>query len=154
MTARAAQFVSTRSFGVVFDHGADFFSSLAQVCRDNNIRQGYIPVFVGAFSYVKVAGTCTDMDPQLPMFDSFVESEFVETVGGGTIAWDAETESISPHVHLSVGKRMHGAEGITSHLFEATVQFTLELVVVEVIGPRWTRKVDPDVYDLRLLTFD
>jgi predicted DNA-binding protein with PD1-like motif len=153
MTVRAAEFKTGRTFGVTFGHGDEFFSSLKSFCEQHNVKQGYIPLFVGAFENVKVVGTCHKTDPRLPMYDSYVEAEFVETVGAGTIAWDEESNSISPHVHLGIGKRLQGADGITSHLFEGTVQFTIELVVVEVLEPLITRQADRDLYDIKLLTF-
>ncbi len=36
-----------RTFAAVFEHGDDFMSSLAGFCRDNGVRQGYIPMFPG-----------------------------------------------------------------------------------------------------------
>lgn len=31
------------TLAVAFDHGEDFFPTLAAFCRDNDLRQGYIP---------------------------------------------------------------------------------------------------------------
>lgn len=87
------------------------------------------------------------------MFDSYVDVDFMETVGAGTLAYDPNENKVLPHVHLSVGKRMHGAMGLTSHLFEAEVQFLLEMVVVEVVAPTWTRPKHTDLFDLNLLRF-
>jgi predicted DNA-binding protein with PD1-like motif len=39
-----------RTFGARFDPGEDFFPALENFCRDNGIRQGYIPMFLAAFA--------------------------------------------------------------------------------------------------------
>ena len=33
-----------RTFAVALEHGRDFISALARCCRDNGVRQGYIPM--------------------------------------------------------------------------------------------------------------
>jgi predicted DNA-binding protein with PD1-like motif len=42
---RSAELTIGRTFGVVFDPGEGFFPTLAKFCKDNGIRQGYIPMF-------------------------------------------------------------------------------------------------------------
>jgi predicted DNA-binding protein with PD1-like motif len=153
MPARSAELTIGRTFGVTLEHGDEFFTELQRFCQEHGIKYGYIPTFIGAFKHAKIVGTCRHAEANAPMFDSYIDVDFVETVGAGTIAYDPDSDQILPHVHLSVGKRMHGADGLTSHLFEAEVQFLLEMVVVEVIAPAWTRPTNQDLFDLRLLSF-
>ena len=47
---RTSELKPGRTFAVVFEHGDDFMSSLAAFCRDNGIRQGYIPMFLAGFA--------------------------------------------------------------------------------------------------------
>lgn len=153
MAAHSAELTLGRTFGVTFDHGDEFFTSLSSFCAEHDVKSGYIPLFLGAFTHAKVVGTCHHANAEAPMFDSYVDVDYVETVGAGTIAWNPEQSVIAPHVHLSVGRRLQGATGLTSHLFTATVQFVLELVVVEVVSPLWTRPVQPDLHALNVLRF-
>ena len=153
MAVHSAELTLGRTFGVTFEHGDELMTSLVDFCAEQGIKYGYIPMFIGAFSHAKVAGTCRHADAQAPMFDSHVDVDYAETVGTGTLAYDSETERVSPHIHLSLGKRLHSADGVTSHLFEAKVQFLLEMVVVEVLAPQWTRPVNAELFDLRLLKF-
>lgn len=153
MKVRAAEFKTGRTFCVAFEDGDEFFSSLSQFCKENGVKQGYVPVFLGAFRNAKVVGTCRKYDEELPMYEDYVDVEFVETIGGGTIAWDEEQQVVSPHVHLGIGKRLQSATGLTSHLLEGIVQFTMELVVVELIGPPITRVANPNLHNIKLLTF-
>jgi hypothetical protein len=41
----------------------------------------------------------------------------------------------------------------TSHLLEARVQFLVEMFLVEVLSPTMTRPVNPQLYNVPLLTF-
>lgn len=43
-----------RSFVVAFDHGEDFFEALDDFCRRNQVRSGYIPMFIAGFSHARL----------------------------------------------------------------------------------------------------
>jgi predicted DNA-binding protein with PD1-like motif len=142
-----------RTVVVAFDHGEDFFTALDAACRTHAIRQGYIPMFIGALSMVEIVGTCERIpDPDAPIWTP-VHLTGVDTVGAGTLAYDEATGTVQPHVHLSAGVRGHSAIGHTSHLLRATVQYLTELVIVEVLEPRLRRVPDRGLYDLALLRF-
>ncbi|WP_116248521.1 PPC domain-containing DNA-binding protein [Nocardiopsis sp. FIRDI 009] len=150
---RSHELTQGRTFGLVFDHGEDFFSSLTEFCRTNDVRQGYIPVFVAGFAHVDIVGTCEKLtDPAAPVW-SKVQLSNVEALGGGTIAYDEATDTISPHIHVSVGLKEHSAAGHTSHLLGAQVQFLTEMVLVEVTSPQMRRVPDPNLYNVPLLHF-
>ncbi|MEV2274577.1 DUF296 domain-containing protein [Nocardiopsis sp. NPDC049922] len=150
---RSHELTQGRTFGLVFDHGEDFFSSLSEFCRDNDVRQGYIPVFIAGFAHVDIVGTCEKLtDPAAPVW-SKVQLNNVEALGGGTIAYDETTDTISPHIHVSVGLKEHSATGHTSHLLGAQVQFLTEMVLIEVASPQMHRIRKPDLYDVPLLRF-
>jgi hypothetical protein len=58
-----------RTTGVAFDHREDFYTALAEACRANGIRQGYIPMFIAGFVEARLAGTCDKLDdPQAPVW--------------------------------------------------------------------------------------
>lgn len=142
-----------RNFGVTFDHGEDFFETLTTFCKAENIRQGYIPMFLAGFAEADIVGTCEKLeDPGAPVW-SKVHLENVEAVGCGTIVYDPDTDQISPHVHTSLGLKGHGATGHTSHLLSARVLFLVEMLLVEVTIPTMRRLRNPDLYDVPLLTF-
>lgn len=142
-----------RTFGVVFDDGEDFYTSLAEFCRTNDIRQGYVPMFIAGLKDVDLVGSCEKLEnPDAPVW-SKVHLETAEAFGGGTLAYDPATEAVSPHIHISVGLKAHSANGYTSHLLAATVQFLTEMYVVEVTCPRMTRPRQEKMYDVPLLTF-
>jgi predicted DNA-binding protein with PD1-like motif len=150
---RATQLSIGRTFGVVFDHGEDFFESLSAFCADEGIRSGYVPMFLGGFSQVQLVGSCEPIaDPDAPVWSS-VGVDCVEALGVATLAWDEAEDRLAPHVHLSVGLKGDAAHGRTSHLLGATVQFVSELMIVEVLDPVMTRPRQSQLYDVPLLTF-
>lgn len=142
-----------RTFGVTFDHGDDFFEALVESCSTNDVRQGFVPMFLAGFSQAEIVGTCERLaDPEAPVW-SKVHLENVEALGCGTIAYDDEQGHLLFHVHTTLGLKAHSATGHTSHLLSARVQFLAELLVVEVTAPPMTRPPNPNLYDIPLLTF-
>ncbi|WP_026923797.1 PPC domain-containing DNA-binding protein [Glycomyces arizonensis] len=143
-----------RTVAVTFEHGEDFFKALRCACEEAGIRQGYIPLFLAGMSEAELAGTCRKPeDPEAPVW-SAVHLTNLEAVGAGSLAWDEEHQAVSPHVHLSVGTRQHGALGYTSHLLAATVQFLTEMIIVEVTAPQARRIKNRALYDVPVLTFE
>ncbi|MEV0792584.1 DUF296 domain-containing protein [Kribbella sp. NPDC050459] len=150
---QAAEVTPGRTFAVRFDHGEDFYTSLTDFCRSHDIRQGFIPMFIAGFRDVELVGTCERLeDPEAPVWRS-VNLEYVEALGGGTLAYDDATNEILPHIHTSVGLKSRSATGYTSHLLGATVQFLTEMYLVEVAAPTFSRPRQPDLYDVPLLRF-
>jgi predicted DNA-binding protein with PD1-like motif len=143
-----------RRFGVTFEHGEDFFAALTEFCAVNEVRQAFIPMFLAGFAEVDIVGTCEKLaDPGAPVW-SKVEVSGVEAFGCGTLAYDESNDRISPHIHVAVGEKARSANGYASHLLGATVQFTTEMLVVEVASPLMTRPRNPALYDVPLLTFE
>jgi predicted DNA-binding protein with PD1-like motif len=148
---RTHELVTGRTIAVVFDHGEDFFSSLQRACTDNEVQQGYIPMFIAGLSDASIVGTCEKLaDPAAPVW-SAVHLSNVEALGGGTLA--SGPDGVSPHIHITVGRKEQSADGNTSHLLSATVQFLTEMVIVEVLSPRMTREPKHDLYNVPLLRF-
>jgi predicted DNA-binding protein with PD1-like motif len=151
---QAAEVTPGRTFAVCFDHGEDFHTSLADFCRTHTIRQGFIPMFIAGFGNVELVGSCQRLEnPEAPVWSS-VHLEYVEALGGGTLAYDEENSELRPHIHVSVGLKTHSATGYTSHLLGATVQFLTEMYVVEAAAPGWTRPRNHDLHQVPLLTFE
>ena len=152
LEVKASELKAGRTFGVTFEHGDDFMASLADFCRENDVRQGYIPMFIAGFGEVDIVGTCEKLeDPQAPVWTK-VHVTNVEALGCGTIARD-DADGILPHVHVAVGLKEHSATAHASHLLSAKVQFLTEMLVVEVLAPDMTRPKDHNLYDVPLLTF-
>lgn len=151
---RAAPLTRGREFVLALEHGEDFFTSLHTFCAEHGVRAGYIPTFIGGFRSARLVGSCKPLDnPEAPLWDS-VEVESLEALGGGTLAWDAESNRVAPHIHVTTGLKAQSAEGRTSHLLDAQVQFIAELVIVEVTSPNLTRPRLPSLHNVPVLAFD
>jgi predicted DNA-binding protein with PD1-like motif len=150
---RSHELTTGRTFGVTFDHSEDFFTALTDFCRNAEVRQGYIPMFLAGLAEADIVGTCEKLpDPQAPVW-SKVQLANIEALGCGTIAWDDEANQILPHIHVAVGLKEQSANGYTSHLLAARVQFLTELLIVEVSAPAMRRPRNADLYNVPLLTF-
>lgn len=142
-----------RTFGVRFDPGESFFPALTQFCAQAGLRSGYIPMFLAAFASADIVGACDELDdPAAPVWTK-VHLTNAEALGCGTIAWDEQNQQILPHVHSTLGLKERAADGYTSHLLAATIQFITEMIVVEVTTPVLTRFTDPDLYNVPRLSF-
>jgi len=47
-----------RKFIITFDHGCNFYEELEEFCKQNSVKQGFIPMFLAGFSEVDIIGTC------------------------------------------------------------------------------------------------
>lgn len=151
---KTTELTTGRTLAVTFDHDDDFYTALADACRHAGIRQGYIPMFIAGFSQARIVGTCDKLDnPDAPVW-SAVHLTNLEALGAGTLAHDPATDTVTPHIHISLGSKERSATGHTSHLLDATVQFLTEMIIVEVTAPAMTRKRRPDLYNVPLLQFE
>ena len=150
---RSHELTPGRMIGVVFDHGDNFFTALTDTCHAHGIKQGYIPMFIAGLSTAQIVGTCQRLDnPDAPVW-SHVDLTNIEALGGGTIAWDDTTQTIQPHIHITVGLKEHSATAHTSHLLAATVQFLTEMLIIEIDQPSMHRVPNPDLYEVPQLHF-
>jgi hypothetical protein len=128
-------------------------AALAGACDRYEVTQAFIPMFIAGFADAELVGTCNGLDkPEAPLWDT-VRVEHVEALGGGTIARNAATGRLHPHIHTATGLKGDGAAGRTSHLVGARVQFLTELLLIEVLGPEMVRLPDSDLFDVPLLHF-
>ncbi|MCL2108530.1 MAG: DUF296 domain-containing protein [Oscillospiraceae bacterium] len=144
-----------RTFAATFEHGKDFFEELGNFCKNNNIRSAYIPMFLGALTDIVAVGTFGKVaSPEKPMLatEHRIFLENADVTGCGTIAFDEKTGEILPHIHINAGPRTSAGMAHTTHLFSATVQFTVEIIIVEVESPTLIR-TKSDLFGLGLLDF-
>ncbi|MFF8945985.1 DUF296 domain-containing protein [Streptomyces sp. NPDC014864] len=150
---RAHELTVGRTFGVTFDHGEDFFEALSTFCRDNGVRQGYIPSFNRGPRGGRDRGLLREArGPGRTGLGEDVRHQR-RGVRRRHPRHAPATGEILPHIHVSAGLKAQSADGRTSHLLSAEVQFLSELLIVEVTSPTMTRPRNPDLYDVPLLTF-
>lgn len=91
-------------------------------------------------------------DPSAPVWSRVYRSN-AEAFDCGTIATTAGEGDFSPHFHVSVGLKEPSAVANTSHLLRARVQFLVEMILAEVLAPKWRRTPNPDLYGVPSLGF-
>lgn len=136
---RHTELTMGRTFALAFEEGDDFVPELTRFCTEMGIRQAIIPMFLGGFRQVSLVGTNGPLeDPEAPVWDETV-LHTVEAVGAATLAWNPETDSLAPHIHVAVGRKDLAAAGSVSHLLWAKVQFIQEMFLQEVVSPQMLR---------------
>ncbi|MDR2581753.1 MAG: DUF296 domain-containing protein [Fibromonadaceae bacterium] len=152
---KSAELKIGRTFGVVFEHGKDFFEELDSFCRENNVKQAFIPMFMAGFSEAELieSAEIKNVDSEGNVLWSKVRLENVDVLGGGTIAYDSINKTIQPHIHVSVGKKTQSNTMYTCHLLSAKVMYLTEMLVIEIVSPVMQRIVNPDLYNIALLSF-
>jgi predicted DNA-binding protein with PD1-like motif len=78
---------------------------------------------------------------------------YTEGIGSGTILWDAETGTPTPHLHLAVGVKNAAAAGFAGHVLSAETHYTVEVLVEEVVAPALLRVPDPQAYGIPTMHF-
>jgi predicted DNA-binding protein with PD1-like motif len=149
----SSEITAGRRFAVVLQPGDDVMGGILDACAEHGITQGYIPVFIGAFTDVSLIGTCAAiLDHDAPLPDSS-HLTGVEGAGSGTIAFNAETGATSIHLHVAVGVKAYAANGYAGHLIAATVHYVTEVIIEEVTAPRFERRADAAAHGLANLAF-
>ncbi|MER6913889.1 PPC domain-containing DNA-binding protein [Streptomyces sp. NPDC000594] len=151
---RATEFTRGREFALALDHGEDFYTALTAFCTEHEVRSAFVPVIIGAFRSARLVGACEPpADLEAPVWAETVV-EYTEAQGSGTLAWDPDTGTLAPHIHISTGLKHESAHGRVGHLLGAEVQFINEIHIVEVAHPRLLRRRNPGLYEVPLLGFD
>jgi predicted DNA-binding protein with PD1-like motif len=148
---KSSQAAIGRTFVVTFSDGDDFFWELTKFCMENELRQGFIPMFIAGFAHADLVGTCEKLENPLAPVWSKVHLQNVEALGGGTIARPPDGNGVAPHIHLTAGLKEMSALGHTSHLLGAEVRFLTEMIVIEITSPVMNRVPDPGLFDVPLL---
>lgn len=144
----SAEYSMGRRIGVVLEPGDDVLGSIVEACTRHGIRQGTIPLFLGAFrSMTFIASHSPIDDPEPPLRDS-VEVAYVEGVGSGSIVWDAATDAPRVHLHASVGAKDEAALAYAGHVLAATTHYVAELVIEEITAPQLGLAPDPNAFGL------
>ncbi|PRY68813.1 putative DNA-binding protein with PD1-like motif [Glaciihabitans tibetensis] len=142
-----------RRIGIVLQPGDDVLQSISDACVAHDIRQGFIPVFVGAFRAARFIASHSPIDDQETPLKEVVDIAYAEGLGSGSVTWDAAAQRHQIHVHLVAGVKDAAAAGFAGHLLSATTHYVAEVVIDEVIDPQMVRVADPDAFGIENLRF-
>ncbi|MEV7972799.1 DUF296 domain-containing protein [Cellulomonas sp. NPDC089187] len=150
---RAAELTVGRRFAVALEPGDEVLTCLAALCAEQGIRQATIPVFSGAFRSARFIAAHTPVDDEEPPLPQEVTVTYTEGIGSGTVLWDEQTQTATPHLHVALGVKNTGATGYAGHLLGGEVHYTAEVVVEEVLSPTLLRVPDAAAFGIPTLHF-
>jgi predicted DNA-binding protein with PD1-like motif len=117
---------------LVFEPGDDVIPAILAACAMSGFRQAVIPVFLGAFTSVTMIGTGEYVpDPERPLPET-VTIGWVEGTATGTVTPDADG-------------------GLAVHIISATVHYTAELILEELVGEQLVRRADDKAWGIGTL---
>lgn len=148
---RSSEITVGRRFAVVLEPGDEVLASLTEACRQHGVRQGFVPVFSGAFRTARFIATDTPVADQEPPLPREVAVTYTEGIGSGTILWDEAAGAPVPHLHVAVGVKNAAAAAYAGHLLGAETHYTAEVLVEEVLAPALLRVPDPRAWGIPTL---
>lgn len=122
-----------RVFCARFDDGDDFLTTLTELIRKEEIRQGWFQVIGGLREAQVVTGPKEPTMPPDPVWRTL--DTVRETMGTGTIFWEQEEPRL--HLHAAMG---HHGDTLTACVRKGTkVYLILEVLIIELAGLDATR---------------
>lgn len=150
---RSAEVTTGRRFALVLEPGDEVLTALTRACREHGVRQGFVPVFSGAFRTARFIAADSPVEDQEPPLPQEVTVTYTEGVGSGTILWDEDSRIALPHLHLAVGVKNAAAAAFAGHLLGAEVHYTVEVLLEEVVAPALLRVPDPRAFGIPTMRF-
>jgi len=131
--------------------GQNLIEEINNILKEKNIRAGYIPVLQGGFKNLKLISMTPNSEcPDAPRSIETEYSEPLEYFGCGTIA---EVDG-KPSVHIRLSAAQAGSGTISGHLVFGEIALLTEIVIIEIVNVKISRKPDPEVFDYKLLSFE
>jgi len=131
--------------------GQELVEGINLLLRDKKIKAGYIPVLLGGFKNLKINSMTLSKDEEDPENKVLEYREPLEYFGNGTIA---QVDG-KPSVHIHLAAAQSGNRSIGGHLISGEIVLLTEIVIVELLNVKITRRIDKDVSGkYQLLSFD
>lgn len=149
--------VSTgRRLVLSLEPGEEVLTAIADACRRHGFEQAVIVMLSGALRTARLIGTTDPSgDPELPLADA-IDVHYVEGMGSGTVSRDVHTngrDTYTVHVHVALGEKGNGARAVAGHLLSGTTHYVVEVVLDEVLSPRFRREASIATSGVPALTF-
>jgi predicted DNA-binding protein with PD1-like motif len=149
---RAHLVTTGRRLALALEPGDDVLSAIADACRDHDIEQAVVVMMSGALRRARLIGTTEPIaDPELPLGDT-VEVEYTEGIGSGTVSRDP-SGAYAVHVHVALGEKGAGCSAVAGHLLSAETHYVVEVILDEVLSPRFAREASAATSGVPALTF-
>ena len=124
---RESLMVTGRRLVLSLEPGDEVLASIGDACRRHGFEQAVVVVLSGALRTARLIGTNRpEGDPELPL---------------------------AVHVHVALGEKGSGARAVAGHLLSGTTHYVVEVVLDEVLSPRFYREATIATYGVPALTF-
>jgi predicted DNA-binding protein with PD1-like motif len=130
------------------EHKKEIIAEIKEICKKKGIKSGFIPTLIGGLAEAELIS--------MKYADVKYENKKLkhtgpfEVKGVGTIAMDGD--EVSPHIHIVLGK--YGNECVSGHLVSGKIALFIEVVIIELKGVKMIKKVEPEIFGLKLLNFE
>ena len=130
------QYERGRTFVAKLDYGSDLLEELNKICRQENIKTGYIQV-IGAVSSLKYG--FYDQSTKEYTYTTYAYDESLEIVScSGNVSLKDE----KPFCHIHIIASDKKGKCIGGHLAAGTSVFAAEVVIQEILGEDLIRELD------------
>ena len=148
--------ITGRRLVLSLEPGDEVLTSIGDACRRHGFEQAIVVVLSGALRSARLIGTNNpEGDPELPLADA-IEVRYVEGTGSGTVSrdiGDGGDEVYTVHIHVALGEKGSGARAVAGHLLSGITHYVVEIVLDEVLSPRFGREATLATSGVPALTF-
>ncbi len=130
------QYERGRTFVAKLDYGSDLLEELNKICRQENIKTGYIQV-IGAVSSLKYG--FYDQNSKEYIYTTYAYDESLEIV---SCSGNVSIKDEKPFCHIHIVTSDKKGKCIGGHLVAGTSVFAAEVVIQEILGEDLIRELD------------
>ena len=130
------QYERGRTFVAKLDYGSDLLEELNKICRQENIKTGYIQV-IGAVSSLKYG--FYDQSNKEYIYTTYAYDESLEIV---SCSGNVSIKDEKPFCHIHIATSDKKGKCIGGHLVAGTSVFAAEVVIQEILGEDLIRELD------------
>ncbi len=130
------QYERGRTFVAKLDYGSDLLEELNKICRQENIKTGYIQV-IGAVSSLKYG--FYDQSNKEYIYTTYAYDESLEIV---SCSGNVSIKDEKPFCHIHIVTSDKKGKCIGGHLVAGTSVFAAEVVIQEILGEDLIRELD------------
>ncbi|WP_170285629.1 PPC domain-containing DNA-binding protein [Microbacterium rhizomatis] len=141
-----------RRLALAIEPGEEVLACIADACRRHGIEQAIITVFSGALRTATLIGTTRPPDDSEAPLGDTIDVVYTEGIGSGTVSYDAAAGYVV-HLHVALGEKNAACRSVAGHMLSGTVHYVAEVVLDEVVSPRFGRESSVATSGVATLTF-
>ncbi len=124
--------------------GTDLMNGLRQMCEESGIRAGVVPVIIGGVNHAQVEVARPSAESPVGVVAKEIHLDGpLAILGAQGMICELDDGLLEPHIHITfvdANGHVHGGHLVAG---SAPVTTTADIVVEEVLGVRFGRRLDP-----------